>query len=615
MKETKQRNSPCEHCRKHRRRCISTEEKRCDRCQRAKIECVFKRSEKPVKNKGTVSVSQQNQLLTAVWALGRQEQALRVELSRLKSVLGCTECGESGCQVHRPWTLAVTKEGQQIQIETSIRSLSELERFLREGQRFFQLQESVPRPCSGTGGVRALSVTFPRMKVDAVFRTLFGAMARARPTRVVEDSPGFLKEWASFKLQMVESFFDCYALLVPILPIAIYRPRLVRAPEHLLTLVVSYLAGSGPCAHTDLSGYHYSRTALTLACRAAAREKLEECLFEEDATAETCSALLLMSLASIYAFRGGEARVYGSLCWNMIRRMAPGTDGVQEQVRARTFYLARYLEYVLVQSQDDDAGCYGHTVYHIDLVPKALACEGEHTLYHDSLQCFQFLNKLMTLSRSISPHEVTLFHLFSGRLGSIASSTVVQVEQALIDIWHSLAPHLRLGAGPFAYSHIDSSACAGFVLRVNAAYYVYWLSLQTKIMQSPQAPVMAYGARLGGDRALEMASMCADTATQIYARMARVAPCLFEIRWLATTLDILHLLVRSPDLTIQTKAKSNILVLSPILQDQLGIDHRTLSYPVPPEQHTPTTHITSIFTHMKSLLQDYLVHHHLFQPS
>lgn len=474
------------------------------------------------------------------------------------------------------------------------------------------------------------------MKVDGVFRTLFYCMAQEQTDlAMIKDSQRLRQECHYFKLKMVQNYFSCIALLVPLLPIPIYLPKLCNDLDSLLATTIAYLAGSVPCTHVELTGLSYTRKELANACRLEAKRKFEECLFEQDPAPETCGALLLMAVSSIYDFRGKEARIYASLCWNMINQIDPiepktEQDEIQEQIRVRVFYLSRYVEYIFLQSKDD-SHCHAHATAHIDVSPKPLASELAHKTYRDSLSCFQFLTRIMAVSRYGSDHEATMFSFFGGRLNTISSESIVNLEHVLLEIWKALPSELRIGRGPFEYmgpQALDQYACnKGFSLRVNAAYYVYWLSLQTKIMQRPSESFPAYGYRMDADRALMISSICADAATKIYSVMEEVSPCMFEIRWLATTMDILRLLSESPVPDIKSKAKENIAVLSKIIRNQLeivqhGVGRRNSCSSLESEESkwtqdtdasSRTTYITPIFTHMKGLLRDYMIDNDIIQ--
>ncbi|KAG1138438.1 hypothetical protein G6F37_007941 [Rhizopus arrhizus] len=582
------RNKPCENCRKHRRKCNSDDtNSKCERCQRINAECVFKFTEKPPKLKQIVSTARQNELLNVIGALEQQTEELRLQLLQLKKEFHCSVCEGPDCK-HKPWRLTISRGQKGIQVETTVKSLSDLETFVNEGLSFFRAAGTPIPTISDRGGRRMMDVTYPLMNIERVFKTLFLSMSRERAGSPLIPTNHFYQQFHYFKLKMIQNYFSCFGYLLPILPIPIYLPKLCGELDSLLANAVAFMAAYSPCNHADLSGFSYTRAQLADACRIAARKKLQDDLFEdEEPTPERCCALHLISLGNLFAFKGKEARTSSSLCWQMINQVKPiipkcHEDEVQEQIRTRVFYIARYTEFMFLKNQDTPTG-YAHTIAHVFLFPQPLPCELADQNIRESISCFLFLIRIMSISRYGADDESVLLGFFGGMLDNISSASIQKLEEVLLQFWEMLPSGLRIGKGPFEYMDpkvIRQCTLRPFALRANLVYYVYWLNLQSKVMQSPQkVRLSAYIYRMDGERALMITSICADAATKIYALLEDVAPCMFDMQWLSTTLDVLHLLSQSSDNLIRETARANTIVLSKIIQNQLqfGIYHKNSS--------------------------------------
>ncbi|EIE75743.1 hypothetical protein RO3G_00447 [Rhizopus delemar RA 99-880] len=369
-------------------------------------------------------------------------------------------------------------------------------------------------------------------------------MGRERAGSPLIPTNHFYQQFHYFKLKMIQNYFSCFGYLLPMLPIPIYLPKLCGELDSLLANAVAFMTAYSPCNHADLSGFSYTRAQLADACRRAARKKLQDDLFEdEEPTPERCCALHLIALGNLFAFKGKEARTSSSLCWQMINQVKPikpkcHEDEVQEQIRTRVFYIARYTEFMFLKNQDTPTG-YAHTIAHIFLFPQPLPCELADQHIRESISCFLFLIRIMSISRYGADDESVLLGFFGGMLDNISSASIQKLEEVLLQFWEMLPPGLRIGKGPFEYMDpkvVRQCTLRPFALRANLVYYVYWLNLQSKVMQSPQ-------------------------------------------KWLSTTLDVLHLLSQSSDNLIRETARANTIVLSKVIQNQLqfGIYHKNSS--------------------------------------
>ncbi|EIE81489.1 hypothetical protein RO3G_06194 [Rhizopus delemar RA 99-880] len=361
-----------------------------------------------------------------------------------------------------------------------------------------------------------------------------------------------------FKHLMLQNFFGCLGTLSPVLPIPVYYPKLSNDLDSLLTCALAGLIGYTTCNHVNLTGFSFTQRQLTEYCQSIAKKKLKEVLFEQEPTPEVCCALLFMSLSSILNLNGREAQTYSSLCWQIISRMKPippdNYDAVIQEQNSK------------ITSDFTNAAI---PIYHL---PEPLACEMTDQTTYQSICCFRFIVRIFSSPSYINEKGGMIFGYFGGVVNHISSASIYALEQVLVQLLDTLPPELRIGNGPFEYTREEEVKCTiPFALRANAIYYVYWLNLQSKIMQSPQQNSGdAHVFRIGEDRALMIASVCLDTATKIYARLADVALCLVEAYWLAACLDIAKLISTTMNQPVQQRAKMDIAILSGLLKRKFG---------------------------------------------
>lgn len=540
------------------------------------VNCIYKDIERPAKPKKNISMTEQHRLLNAVWVLKQQAERLQLQLSQIKREATCRICNQLNCQ-HNSWSLTISSSNRGIHVETSVKTLSDLEKFLKEGLASFDTQNTI-RSCSDTGGRRMLSVTYPIMKIELLINDIFINIQQARtdlPLGLTFNAT--LDQQARlFKHLMLQNFFGCLGTLNPVLPIPVYYPKLSNDLDSLLTCALAGLIGYTTCNHVNLTGFSFTQRQLTEYCQSIAKKKLKEVLFEQEPTPEVCCALLFMSLSSILNLNGREAQTYSSLCWQIISRMKPippdNYDAViQEQVRIRAFYLSRYYEFIFLKNSKitSDFTNAAIPIYHL---PEPLACEMTDQTTYQSICCFRFIVRIFSSPSYINEKGGMIFGYFGGVVNHISSASIYALEQVLVQLLDTLPPELRIGNGPFEYTREEEVKCTiPFALRANAIYYVYWLNFQSKIMQSPQQNSGdAHVFRIGEDRALMIASVCLDTATKIYARLADVALCLVEAYWLAACLDIAKLISTTMNQPVQQRAKMDIAILSGLLKRKFG---------------------------------------------
>ncbi|CEG69010.1 hypothetical protein RMATCC62417_05160 [Rhizopus microsporus] len=580
------RNRPCENCRTHRRKCISTSSDICERCQKMKLACIYTFTEKPAKPK-TVSIIKQNNLLNAIWTLGRETELVRLQLCELQRAL-CTNCQSVTCQ-HRQrskWNLTITGNQKGIQVNTSVKSLSDLELFIKEGLSRLRLTDTISCPdISFNAGNQMLRVTYPIMKVEQVFQDVFRFIPKGAGSSSqldISSRAQFNKQYPLFKLKMIQNYFACFGLGIPILPYPIYYPKLRTELDSLLTASVVCLAAYSPCSHADLSELSFSRQQFAEHSRQLAKEMLQDALFEDDTpTPELCCALLLATISSIYALKGKEARIQCSLCWRMVNLLKPITpqneeEAIQEQIRIRAYYLVRYLEFSFIKFNDKANG-FGSAALNINSLPQPLPCEMSDVTIINAIQCYQLLLRLMAISSGFSSDEPMVFGFFGGVLEHVSSTMILALERFLIELWKLFPEDFKLGNGPFAYTDVITSSPSQnpFILHLNLTYYVYWVNFHCKIMNYPwQADMTGVDSqRVDGHRSLMIASICADTATQLYVAMEDVAPCQLDVHWISSCLDTLKVLAASLDPSVRERAQRNTAILSDVLKRRLQLDY------------------------------------------
>jgi hypothetical protein len=90
-------------------------------------------------------------------------------------------------------------------------------------------------------------------------------------------------------------------------------------------------------------------------------------------------------------------------------------------------------------------------------------------------------------------------------------------------------------------------------------------------MQRPHKTNLTAAAfsKMDGDRAIIIASICSDAATQIFKVLGDVLPCGIELHWITMCVDVLKLLSTAANISVRERAEKNHNVLSQVLAAKL----------------------------------------------
>ncbi|KAI8053137.1 uncharacterized protein B0P05DRAFT_600349 [Gilbertella persicaria] len=606
------RNKPCENCRMHRRKCVSYDNSTCERCHKLDLDCIFKITEKPNRPyKPAISTSKRNKLYEAIWTLEDETENIQLELSRLKNIANneCKCTDPNKCQAiqtlpsssHTRWALTISSNQHGIHLQTNIRSMADLASFLQEAFGVFvnEGKFSINHSLSELDGRQVVPLTFQSLGYERMFRPLFSAVTATQVAQTTESlldgfGPNVHRQIRSLKLSMIRIYFNCQGLVNPFLIHSYYYPLLCENPDSLLATAVVAMVAHSPCVHVNMSGFTFTRSQFAEICRLEAKEMLKETLFEAEPTLDTCLSLHILVFSSLHALKGVEGRFQASICWQMMtqlrstymdkRNIRTSEDIIKAEAFKRVYYLVRYIE-VTLHMIYDNAKDFSHITQHPDVgLPSVLPCEASDDRLVNSVLAFQTVCRLIVSpSADLNEKEGSALRLMAGVVEAIPSNIIQQLERNLLSVWEATAPRVRLATSP--YRLIDSAVVETCqdpcILRCNLNYYIYWMSLHSKVMEQPQETDLTGAAfgRIDGDRALIIVSICSDAITQIYKAMNALLPCAIEIHWITMCVDVLKLLSTSANIPIRKRAEQNHDVLSRVLYDKLRCMGDDSSYP------------------------------------
>ncbi|KAI8641894.1 hypothetical protein BD408DRAFT_388008 [Parasitella parasitica] len=602
------RNKPCENCRTHRRKCVSLNNSMCERCSKLSLECIFKSTEKPSRSAkpSVISPARRNKLFDTIWFLNQEADMVQLQLSQLQNGTStpCQCQTPTACQhiksllpTSNPpsatWNLTISNSCRGIQLQTSIRSVSDLSSFIQEAFSAFVFGDKLPvhqDVSEGWDSKQVLAVTHKSLAIEKAFQIVFSLQQEPLPPPpppplLSQDADEAMprKQVQYLKLQMIWVYFNCYALLNPVFIHTWHYRKLQKSPDSLLsTAIASYVAFSA-CTHIDMIGLPFSRIQFAELCRLEAKEMLQDALFDQEPSIDTCLALWVMCYVSRLSLKEKEARIQSSLCWQMViqlkstylHRTLPDTLEIMinAEVWRRLFFAARFIEFNFSMSYDGVTD-FSNIAHHLDIdLPSLLPCEVQDDFLTKAVLCYHYVSRLTTHSAG-SDTEVLGLRLMAGVIDTVPSNIIKFLEYTLMQLWDSVPESLRLGSGPYRlFDPKCAEACNNAsVLRFNLLFYIYWMNFQSRTMQKPHKTDLtaAVFSRIDGDRALIITSICSDAASKIFKVLYTVMPCGIELHWITMCLDILKMLSCSANVPVKQRAVDNLAELSQVLRNKLN---------------------------------------------
>lgn len=590
---------------------------------------MYKAAEKPSKvHTLIISPAKRNKLFDAIWLLEEQTEITQLQLSQLKSNAETTAT-EATCHCVEPsrcqhlkllpkqsssqWDLTISCNNRGIHLQTSIRSMSDLLAFLKEAFSVFIYDDfDLKRNFSETGARQTLILSNRMMKFERLFYSMFSNKTQKESPRhplpsvqpnvlmlMDRNRPEHLSRQLRFlKLQMIKTYFRCHALMNPVFIYSYHYPLLCQDPDSLLSTAMAAVVAHSSCIHINLEGFTFTRAQLGEMCRLQTREMLQEILFESEPSIDLCLALWLACFSSLHSLKGAEARFQSSICWRMIiqlkstysdnKKFSTEEEILKAEVWKRLYYIVRFLEFNMRMLYDGtrDFSNFGH---HLEVgLPTPLPCEVLDDQLKRAVLCYQYVYRLTTNSAGLgngNEIEVAGLGLLAGTIHSIPSNILQYFENSLLRMWDDIPEDARLGYGPFRLMDPTclETCCDPCILRFNAIFYIYWMNMQSRLMQKPRDTNLtaATFGKMDGDRALVIVSVCSDAATHIFKALGAIMPCGIEIHWISLCVDVLKLLSTAANVSVRERAVKNYNVLCQVLADKLNGfgDHSKYAYP------------------------------------
>ncbi|KAI9302656.1 hypothetical protein BJ944DRAFT_251322 [Cunninghamella echinulata] len=210
------------------------------------------------------------------------------------------------------------------------------------------------------------------------------------------------------------------------------------------------------------------------------------------------------------------------------------------------------------------------------------------------------------------------YELYTGKMESISVNDLLALEKRLIDFWYGLPELYRLSNSPIDYIQMDRVHQCPSVrfLRVNAGYYMYWLSTLNRVMKDPSLCDISNSSlnHINGERAVLIVSMCCDALVKIYHVLYLKLPCTVEIHWVAIVLDSILLLLNAKNVEIKQRAHQNARMAKHIYNQLLENSYQSTTSSLTSNFMNPPTSspTTSSFYAMNNQSNLY-IHHPLQQ--
>ncbi|KAI8078721.1 uncharacterized protein BX664DRAFT_342553, partial [Halteromyces radiatus] len=605
--ETKQkRNRPCENCRAHRRRCIPTQTPQCERCTKKKLSCIYKFTVKPTMIKNVVPASKRMRLLDQVRDMEETMDALEDQVhlilaynndespKQLDNTENTIHHSESISPLNEEeWTVTIQPTKHGIQLQTSVHTVSELVQFLTQSVGCFSTPQRTPNYYSNHSQ-QTMKVTLKMLQVEESLRQIFSKIPAQKQFNhsqlVINDSTFYDHTRRASVLYLVDSFFNCVRNMIPIVA-PYYHPLIIKQPDSTLAYSLACFTALSTCViHVDEKTLPCHRSDFGIYLYQAAHEKLRDDVFDEPHSIETIIALLTMSQASMIILRNDDTRLYIHLAWQMLLAMRDDCTAILRKFEAtsatspttpelaraetwrRLFYGVRYM-LIHVRIVQADTVDFGSFLKESNIgYPRPLFCEMENQRRKRMVEVYNLFVRLDDCYIS-SNVDAMGYRLFAGELDKVRLYDVSYIEHRLFSFWQSLPSDFRLTTTPMEY--LDPASiytCQDLhILYLNQMYYSQWLTLETRLMQTPCTADLkdTTWIRLDGGRALLIVSVCADTLTHIFQVLHQNESCMLELHWLLVTTDALRMLTKAANTSVRNRAQYNLRICLSVLMSQL----------------------------------------------
>lgn len=502
----------------------------------------------------------------------QQRQQQRLKRRKINDVISNTD--------KRLWQLTVTRVSDAFSYETSIQNISDILVFLRETLRYFSIHSPDRTPAFHVDRrEHSLTVTNKVLVIEGIIWSFFTSkkederLSTPPPHASSAMSCTTLKQQTTFfKIHCIEIYFSCIGLVNPVLVQPYYEQYLKLNPSCMLADAIAAYIGYAQCQHIAVP--IHARLELAESCRENAKTMLREILFEDEPNVEVLATLLFLALSSLILLRNNEGRTYISLAWTMCMQLRSqylpvlrDTNCQDERALAeaeswrRIFYMVRDLEISMHIVYDGHGRGVSSALLHDDIgQPTPVPCEAANDTLRSAVEVYCHIIRLNDCHASTKLDEIG-YRLLSGSMDTIACTDVEFLENQMFGLWQSLPSEYRLANGPMEYVQLDRvQQCQNpQILYLNKLYYCYWLALETRLMQDPTRTnlVGASLARMDGDRALLIVSICCDAAAKIFQVLRCRLACVLDLHWVMIASDAMRMLMKSANPRIQFQAKRN----------------------------------------------------------
>lgn len=571
----------------------------CERCRKMSLPCLFKFTAKPISPtttipiRKTVSATKKSRLVHQVFGLHEDAEELEAQLQTVLAAHRQQKVVSSNR--NNDWSLSISKSSLGgVRLETSVHAMSDMLGFLQQTWQYFC--EGLPPERTPTYYVdrtqQYLKVTYRMTDLEGRIRRLFSQVKTIMPAidadSMLPDEPAVIEA----KRRVIDTHYGCGLYLSPVLVRSYYKDYLKSNPNSMLTNALVAFVVSSQCRHLDIP---FERREIAQICQREARSQLQDALFdnvENIPSVETMATLCLLGKVMLTRLKADQARIYLSLAWRMAIQLKDtylqivqdidrkiGIDAMDPVLMAkaeswrRMFYVLRYLETIMNIMYEGNAD-YSSIIFHGNVgFPAVLPCEEKDPALANAVRIYRCNIQLSILpcgqGESTSRMEAVGYQLVSGVLESVSCADIEFIETRLAEFWRRTPSEYWLSDDPLGYIDLERlKRCTDpHILYLNQMYYMYWVQVESRLMQSPAVADMTTAslARLDAERALLIVSICCDAVSNISAILYQHMPCAVELHWMSILMEFLIRLKDAADPGIRSRAKSNLQSLLYIL--------------------------------------------------
>ncbi|CDH48827.1 hypothetical protein RO3G_14266 [Lichtheimia corymbifera JMRC:FSU:9682] len=638
--EHRSRHVPCEHCRKHRRKCATLTGTHCERCRRMALVCLYKFTRRPA---ATAECPQAAAIEAKRRRLLRSKrQHVRDQVRQLEQLVNEMETELQAYGNHRRRRIGEAEQLLSIsahndgnmRIEAPVKTVAELLVLMKRARAYFCTGNHddfydddppiirSPLYFSDRRAKDAYLMIQRASPIEYVLRRFILGLAFGKSNNAVVTGGVSTKSITNeesidhnhpsvinLKRRIIHHYFEQTCYPHQRLIRSHYLPRLLKNTDSLLANSIVAAISNSLCNHVSVQGLPFTRKTFATSCQQKAYMQLRDVLFDEP-TVEIVASIRHISTCLMLELNVQEARRLVHLGWRMVlvlknkywhllhsrdnsRDMGHNVSLVEAESWRRLFYDMRSFEMSLAMLFNDGTMDLSSLIASAQYVGRPMRLAEEETSYNTASDVYQYLTALSILpghfDSAFERQDITCCMLYAGMIERISYSDMAYIESRLVEFWHILPRAYVLSDAPVmeVLSMERIRQCQEpYIMYLNLAYFMYWILIQMRLMRVSTSVPDTNDTR-DSQRALAIVSTCCDAVAKLSLTLYDVSPCLVDVHWLVLISDLLMTFKNAADDVIRTRAQENLQWMMYILNN--------LSQK-PPTHTSPTSSTPSNFT-------------------